>query len=146
MRRGFLVGALFLLGTSQPSTAQNQLELPYTIIFSDAKGATHFKIEHLTWKETQTTGNLPVFITPFSDAGKIGFVRIPHGYQQDWHPAPPKQYVIVISGIGEIEVADGERRTFEPGSILLVTDTEGPGHRTSAVGDHDILLAFVPLP
>ena len=33
---------------------------------------------------------------------------------------------MVLEGLVEVEAQDGERRTFEPGSVLLVTDTEGP--------------------
>jgi quercetin dioxygenase-like cupin family protein len=141
-----LAAALFFFGAFLPAVAQDQLELPYTEVFSDSQGVTHFRDQHLPWKETQTTGSLPVLATPFLDAAKIGFVRIPQSYRQDLHPAPAKQFVMVLSGRGELEVGDGERRTFGPGSVLLVTDTEGRGHRTTIPSGQDALLAFVPVP
>ena len=45
-----------------------------------------------------------------------------------------------------IEAGDGERRTFAPGSVLSVTDTQGPGHRTFVVGEQDVFAVWVPIP
>ena len=55
---------------------------------------------------------------------------------------------MVLSGLAEVEVGDGERRTFGPGNVLLVTDTEGRGHLTNVIGKRytqktDLLCANV---
>lgn len=49
-------------------------------------------------------------------------------------PAPRRQFVITLSGCGEIECGDGSRRRFGPGDILLAEDTTGQGHITREVG------------
>jgi hypothetical protein len=46
------------------------------------------------------------------------------------HRAPRRQFVICLDGDFEIETTDGERRTFSPGSVVLVEDTTGRGHVT----------------
>ena len=53
---------------------------------------------------------------------------------------------MVLRGVGEVEVGDGQRRRFGPGSVLLVTDIEGRGHRTKVLGKEDVLLVWVPVP
>ena len=46
----------------------------------------------------------------------------------DYHVAPRRQFAIHVIGRTEIEVADGERRTFGPGDLLLADDLTGQGH------------------
>jgi quercetin dioxygenase-like cupin family protein len=148
MRLRFVVEMLLflLLGSLGSAAAQGQPVLPYVVIVSDAQGVTHFRNETFAWNSTQASGELPISVTPALDASRIRFVTLPRGYRSDWHPAPAKQFVMVMSGMGEVEVGDGTRRTFGPGSVLLVTDTQVPGHRTNVLGDQDVLLAFVPIP
>src|SRR6476661_2160491 len=56
--------------------------------------------------------------------------RTPAGYVNDWHPAPQRQYVITLSGRGEIELVGGKKIPAEPGHIELVEDITGKGHIT----------------
>jgi quercetin dioxygenase-like cupin family protein len=63
--------------------------------------------------------------------------RAPAGRVSDWHTAPRRQYVITISGRGELEVAGGKKIPVEPGNIELVEDTTGKGHVTRVVGQED---------
>ena len=137
---------LIVLMFSAVGTAQEQQPLQYAVVYSDDRGVTRFRDEYLPWQPSQTATNLPALLTPYLDAEKIGFLRLPKGYYQDWHPAPGKRFVMVLSGVGEVEVGDGERRTFAPGSVLLMTDISGQGHQTSVVGDQDVLIAWVPIP
>lgn len=144
-----IVRALLLLSLTVSwnfCAAQDQQQLRYAVVYSDSAGVTHFRDEQLSWQKTQGRGNLPVFATPFLDAQKIGFLRLPRGYRQDWHPAPSKRFVMVLSGVGEIEVGDGERRKFGAGSVVLVTDTQGRGHRTRVLGNREHFAVWVPVP
>ena len=52
---------------------------------------------------------------------------------QDWHVAPQKQYVVLLSGTVEVEVSSGEIRRFNSGDVILAEDTFGKGHRTSTL-------------
>jgi quercetin dioxygenase-like cupin family protein len=63
--------------------------------------------------------------------------RAPAGRVSDWHTAPRRQYVITLSGRGELEVAGGKKIPVEPGNIELVEDTTGKGHITRVVGQED---------
>ena len=63
----------------------------------------------------------------------------------DWHTAPRRQYVITLSGHGEIEVAGGKKFEVGPGTIYLVEDTTGRGHITRVTGNEDRVTLQLPL-
>jgi quercetin dioxygenase-like cupin family protein len=71
--------------------------------------------------------------------------RIPAGTVLDWHAAPRRQYVITLSGRGEIEVSGGKKIPLEPGHILLAEDTTGKGHITRAIGLEDLVTLWLPV-
>jgi len=48
----------------------------------------------------------------------------------DWHRGPRRQYVITLSGTGEMEIAGGQKIPVGPGHISLIEDTTGKGHIT----------------
>jgi len=48
----------------------------------------------------------------------------------DFHRGPRRQYVITISGTGEMEIAGGQKIPMGPGHISLIEDTTGKGHIT----------------
>lgn len=116
-------------------------------LYSDATAdITHFRIDVIEWSENTDPNVSVAAVTKLSPATQVGFVRIPAGYRSDWHPAPRKQYVMVLRGRMEVEAGDGERREFTPGTVLLVTDVAGRGHRTNALGTEDVFLVWVPIP
>jgi quercetin dioxygenase-like cupin family protein len=78
-------------------------------------------------------------------ARHIVFQEFPVGRFIDWHPAPRRQYVIILSGELEIGLGDGTRRRFGPGDARLVEDTSGQGHTTRVLGDASVLTAVIPL-
>ena len=71
--------------------------------------------------------------------------RAKAGFVEDWHHAPRRQYVISISGHGEIEVAGGKKIPTGPGNIDLVEDTSGKGHITRVIGTEDRITLQIPL-
>ena len=64
----------------------------------------------------------------------------------DWHPAPRRQFLVYIAGEMEAEASDGEVRRLGPGSIALVEDTTGKGHRSRVVGATEVINVIVQLP
>ena len=71
--------------------------------------------------------------------------RLAGGSVDDWHRAPRRQYVITLSGRGEIEVAGGKKISVGPGNIDLVEDTTGKGHITRVMGTEDRVTLQLPL-
>ena len=64
---------------------------------------------------------------------------------QDWHPAPRRQWVIILQGELEIGLGDGSLWRFGPGDARLVEDTTGKGHTTRGVGKGPAICAYIPL-
>src|SRR5256885_15341574 len=63
----------------------------------------------------------------------------------DWHPAPRRQFVIILSGQLEIGCGDGSKHVFGPGDARLVEDTTGKGHTTRQLGNEPCVTATIPL-
>jgi hypothetical protein len=77
------------------------------------------------------------------DVKKCRFgIRQP-GVTQDWHPAPQRQFVFIISGSLEIGFEDGSKKVFGPGDVRLMEDLTGKGHTTTAVGNEPCVTATV---
>lgn len=75
----------------------------------------------------------------------LQFVCLPPGQAQDWHTAPRNQYVLTVSGRGEIELTGGQKIQAVPGRVLLVEDVTGKGHKSRTVGTQEWCTAQVPL-
>lgn len=71
--------------------------------------------------------------------------RAPPGRVADWHVAPRRQYVITLSGHGEVELIDGTKIELGPGSIDLAEDLTGKGHITRVVGNEDRVTMAIPV-
>ena len=67
------------------------------------------------------------------------------GVLQDWHPAPQRQFVVILSGQLEIGFEDGSKKIFGPGDARLVEDTAGKGHTTIALGNEPCITMTVGL-
>lgn len=90
-----------------------------------------------------------VFLTTLASVPLITaraiFFAPPQDAIVDWHPAPHRQLNIVLSGTIEVEVADGEKRVFAPGDVLLLEDVDGKGHRTVVGSNEDTTFVTVEL-
>lgn len=67
------------------------------------------------------------------------------GFSIGWHVEKRRQYVITLSGHGEIDIAGGKKIELGPGSILLVENTTGKGHQTRTVGKKPWVALWLPL-
>jgi len=76
---------------------------------------------------------------------QISFSEWPVGRFLDWHPAPRRQFVIIVSGQLEIGLGDGSKHVFGPGDARLVEDTTGKGHTTRTLGNQPCVTATIPL-
>lgn len=63
----------------------------------------------------------------------------------DFHNAPRRQYVVVLSGQMEIEIGDGSKRVLQPGDVLVAEDLTGKGHITRGVGEQPRVSLAIPL-
>ena len=79
------------------------------------------------------------------DVTQIRFGTRQPGVLQDWHPAPQRQFVVILSGQLEIGFEDGFKKIFGPGDARLVEDTTGKGHTTIALGDEPCITITIGL-
>lgn len=75
---------------------------------------------------------------------RLFFRSFPEHHEVDYHVGPRRQWVMVVSGVMEIECKSGKRR-FSPGEVLFVDDLTGRGHITRNV-DGAWVLAYLPTP
>ena len=59
----------------------------------------------------------------------IVFRRFPADYLSDWHTAPRRQYIFMLSGQMEIGIGDGTTRRCGPGDAVLADDLTGQATR-----------------
>ncbi len=109
----------------------------YVRLYTGDDGQSHFEELDLP------TG--PVAGSPTQAATGISFRKAEPGEKIDWHPAPRRQYVITLSGQGEIEVGDGTVLRFGPGDVVLAEDLTGKGHLTRVVGNEPRVSTAIPL-
>lgn len=98
------------------------------------------------------------FPTPFTDefgnvyrlSDAMGCTAViadlPAGLDQDWHVAPNRQLVIVMTGSLEVETTDGAVRRFAQGDLFMADDRHGKGHRTRIGAAEPARLMFLKLP
>ena len=77
--------------------------------------------------------------------GPIRLNQGPAKSMSDFHNAPRRQYVVMMSGQLEIEIGDGTKRVFDPGDVLVAEDLTGKGHITRGVGEQPRVSLAVPL-
>jgi quercetin dioxygenase-like cupin family protein len=144
-RASWIVGAalatLFVvLSSAQTGGAPQHKRLMMTHLFTGPDGQTH--AEEIEAKFTPGTNNEVYKLLTTSGAE---LHRAAPGTVIDWHTAPRRQYVITLSGQGEIEVAGGKKFHVGPGHIDLVEDTTGKGHITKVIGTEDRVTLQLPL-
>ena len=62
----------------------------------------------------------------------------------DFHPAPERRWLILLSGQVETGLGDGSHHRFRPGDIRLIEDVTGHGHTTRYL--EPTIFAVMPLP
>lgn len=63
--------------------------------------------------------------------------------EPQWRNPPCSLLIVQLTGTVEIEVSDGETRTFGPASVLFVEDLAGQGHITRKVGEGPRMAMYV---
>lgn len=113
-----------------------------TRIHADADGVTRFEDITIPLHDAGDIGRLSADLP----AGAVVFRETDDTYDYDWHPAPRRQWIVLLDGRIEVETGDGEIREFGSGDILLLEDTQGRGHRTRQLSAGVRRSLFIPIP
>jgi quercetin dioxygenase-like cupin family protein len=135
-----LVGFFFVTWKTQTDedvlVAQTRKPIMATRIYTGPDGQSHSQ---------EIEMRLTDGATEMIKATGVQFRRTPPGNFSDWHVGPRRQYVITLSGRGEIELAGGRKVFMGPGHINLIEDLTGKGHTTRVTGTEDRVTIAIPL-
>ena len=124
-------------------SAQIHVTTTITRLYTGADGQSHAEDTEVAWRAAKLRPEL-------SDSASVNvtsaqFLRWPRGFVWAGHPASKRQYVIIVSGRGEVDVAGGKKVQLGPGRVLLAEDVTGKGHTTRVGPDEDLVMLLVPL-
>ena len=118
--------------------------MKYVHIFADADGATHFKDVEAPMKiEDYAPPSPPLSVSAHRPATGMVSIGFQPGYFGDFHPAPKRQWMILLTGTVEIGVSDGELRTLATGMVGFLEEAGSKGHTLRVVGDEPATLFVV---
>lgn len=124
-------------------------------MFASSEGTTRMKVVHIYTGDDARSHfeDLDIPLNPASYGQQsplvptegVIFRETPLGGEQDFHPAPRRQFVVTLSGAAELECGDGSKRRFGAGDIMLADDTTGQGHITRVIeGPRRFLFMLLP--
>jgi len=134
---------LAVVSSASHIAAQKPAMTTVTRLFTGVDGESHAEDAQVVWRTAKLRAEL-------SESASVKvtnaqFLRWPRGFVWEGHPASKRQYVIVVSGRGEVDLAGGNKVRLEPGRVLLAEDTTGKGHITRVGPDEDLVMLLVPL-
>ena len=137
-----LVGLAVVSGGGHVA-AQRQVTTTVTRLYTGADGQSHAEDTAVAWRPAKLRPELNESESATVTAAQ--FLRWPRGFVWEGHPASKRQYVIIISGRGEVDAVGGKKVQLEPGRVLLAEDVTGKGHTTRVGADEDLVMLLVPL-
>jgi mannose-6-phosphate isomerase-like protein (cupin superfamily) len=143
-RLGFVVVAsLAVVLSAGHVTAQKHEATTVTRLYTGTDGQSHGEDTQIAWRPAKLRAELNE-----SESVKVTsaqFLRWPRGFVWEGHPASKRQYVVIVSGRGEVDVVGGKNVQLAPGRVLLAEDVTGKGHTTRVGADEDLVMLLVPL-
>lgn len=131
-----LAGCFALGWGAHAVTAQRRTPVSVTRLYTGSDGETH--AEEIA--DTRLTPDAARSGLEASDVIRVSglqFARTAPGWVRDWHVAERHQYIVTLSGRGEIELAGGRKIPLVPGSVILAEDSTGKGHISRTLGTED---------
>lgn len=119
-------------------------EVSFTRIATDDRGRSCFQDDSVPLEASDFAPPAPPLDTSApEDAERVVFMSGPTDWVGDWHPAPTRQYALILRGEFTVTAGSGEVRVFRAGDVVLLEDTDGQGHRTHITEEG--LIAMVQL-
>lgn len=122
-------------------------QIGYVRLFADEQGSSHIDkgmALHLEAKNFVPPAPA-IGVSPLQPASTCAFLSVPAAYSGDWHPSPARQWLVFISGQMEFESSDGERFVGRTGTVVLLEDTTGIGHRSTVGSEEPATMIAVQL-
>lgn len=116
-----------IMGLGNQIDGGDSTDFLVTEVYADEEGGSSFRTVNIQTSELQKLG----YYSDKYDVKGLKFRKSIKGETFDFHTAPKKQYIVYLSGEAEIEVSSGQKKKFKAGDILLASDTEGIGHKST---------------
>ena len=118
-----------------------------TKITVDGRGGSRFEEVEISQAATTYAENVPPLLVSAAVAatGVIFVTTPPEVRETTPHPAPQRQFAVVLEGQAEIVTTDGDKRTFSPGMFALIEDVDGLGHIMNVVSTTALTFMAVPI-
>lgn len=139
-----LAGCFALGWETRFLAAQRRAPVSVTRLYTGADGQTH--AEEIT--DVKLIPDAARSGLEASDVIKVTglqFARTSPGWVRNWHVAERHQYIVTLTGRGEIELAGGRKISLEPGSVILAEDSTGKGHISRTIGTEDRIALNIEL-
>jgi mannose-6-phosphate isomerase-like protein (cupin superfamily) len=135
--------SLAIISSASRTAAQKHPPTTVTRLYTASDGRSHADDTDVAWRPAKLRAELsesePVKVT------SAQFLHWPRGFVWEGHPASKRQYVVIVSGRGEVDVVGGKKVQLAPGRVLLAEDVTGRGHTTRVGPDEDLVMLLVPL-
>lgn len=138
-----LLAGLPIISSPARVSSQTHAGTIVTRLYTGANGQSYAEDTEVAWRPAKLRAELSES-APMNVTG-AQYLRWPRGFVWAGHPASKRQYVIVVSGRGEVDVAGGKKVLLVPGRVLLAEDVTGKGHTTRIGPDEDLVMLLVPL-
>src|SRR5688572_13823321 len=107
------------------------MPMMYVRLYADGAGESHFEDLAIEHRLVDFPPPCPsVELSSFAPAAQFVFAHLPADWADEWHPSPRRYLRILLEGEVEDHASDGTVRRHGPGSVLLMEDRMGKGHRT----------------
>lgn len=113
--------------------------IPYTILLTDQNGNSCFQ------KAKKELNPAKVGFTSHIIPTHNVFFGKGTDKEQDWHNPAQRLFIIVLSGVMQIETSSGEIKNFSSGEVLLIQDLTGKGHKTRSLNEEPVNYLAIPL-
>ncbi len=115
-------------------------------LYADEDGESHFEKTEIEFTPNEYAPPAPPFdVSEPVETTRYVMMRIPAGWDSEFHRAPRRQLFIVLSGELEGAASDGSMVTLTAGDALLMEDTTGKGHTATVKGEDDVIALMVHL-
>ena len=105
----------------------------YAEIYADGNGVSHLRDIEVSFSPSDFASKERLVSRSDFQLAEAGFVSIPSFWDSGWHNSPGDGFAILLQGSVEIEVGNGEVRSFSPGDVWRSTDISGRGHISRVV-------------
>ena len=122
----------------EPMSAADAGGIDYIHNQETAQGSSYFEKKHMPY----VYGGAEGMETREIELKAFQFVFAAPTLDYDWHQAPQRQVVLVLTGGLAVEYGDGSHSTVPPGHFLVGEDTDGKGHITRALNGQPRFSVF----